>query len=51
MLLIPEPKVSGASTSAGSVVTRDVPDGMMAIGSPARIRAQNAAASEEADPG
>jgi bifunctional UDP-N-acetylglucosamine pyrophosphorylase/glucosamine-1-phosphate N-acetyltransferase len=29
----------GARTSAGSVVTRDVPDGMLAVGAPARIRA------------
>ena len=51
MLVAPVNIGRGARTSAGSVVTRDVPDGMMAIGSPARIRAQNAAASEEADPG
>lgn len=28
----------GAFVAAGSIVTRDVPDGMMAMGSPARIR-------------
>jgi bifunctional UDP-N-acetylglucosamine pyrophosphorylase/glucosamine-1-phosphate N-acetyltransferase len=38
MLVAPVRIGRGASTSAGSVVNRDVPDGMMAIGSPARIR-------------
>jgi acetyltransferase-like isoleucine patch superfamily enzyme len=28
----------GAAVAAGAVVTRDVPDGMMAIGVPAKIR-------------
>jgi bifunctional UDP-N-acetylglucosamine pyrophosphorylase/glucosamine-1-phosphate N-acetyltransferase len=52
MLVAPVNIGRGARTSAGSVVTRDVPDGMMAIGSPARIRAQDAAAgNEEADSG
>ncbi len=52
MLIAPVNIGRGARTSAGSVVTRDVPDGMIAIGAPARIRAQEAAgASEEADPG
>jgi bifunctional UDP-N-acetylglucosamine pyrophosphorylase/glucosamine-1-phosphate N-acetyltransferase len=52
MLVAPVNIGRGARTSAGSVVNRDVPDGMMAIGAPARIRAQTAAdASEEADPG
>jgi len=32
----------GARTSAGAVVTRDVPDGMMAVGAPARLRAPSA---------
>ncbi|MEX0751150.1 MAG: bifunctional UDP-N-acetylglucosamine diphosphorylase/glucosamine-1-phosphate N-acetyltransferase GlmU [Dehalococcoidia bacterium] len=39
MLVAPVRIGKGARTSAGSVVTRDVPDGMMAIGAPARIRA------------
>ncbi|MHB8516566.1 MAG: bifunctional UDP-N-acetylglucosamine diphosphorylase/glucosamine-1-phosphate N-acetyltransferase GlmU, partial [Dehalococcoidia bacterium] len=45
----------GAGTSAGSVVTRDVPDGAMAIGAPARVRSKRvrggrAAAPEESNP-
>ena len=52
MLVAPVSIGRGAGTSAGSVVTRDVPDGMMAIGAPARIRAQGAGgAQEDADPG
>jgi serine acetyltransferase len=52
MLVAPVNIGRGARTGAGSVVTRDVPDGMMAIGAPARIRAQDAGdASEEADSG
>jgi len=39
MLVAPVHVGRGARTSAGSVVNRDVPDGMMAIGAPARIRA------------
>ncbi len=38
MLVAPVRVGRGAATSAGSVVTRDVPDGMMAIGAPARMR-------------
>ncbi len=38
MLVAPVRIGAGARTSAGSVVTRDVPDGMLAIGAPARIR-------------
>jgi bifunctional UDP-N-acetylglucosamine pyrophosphorylase/glucosamine-1-phosphate N-acetyltransferase len=38
MLIAPVRIGAGARTSAGAVVTRDVPDGMMAIGAPARIR-------------
>jgi bifunctional UDP-N-acetylglucosamine pyrophosphorylase/glucosamine-1-phosphate N-acetyltransferase len=38
MLVAPVRVGAGARTSAGSVVNRDVPDGMMAIGAPARIR-------------
>ncbi len=41
MLVAPVNIGKGARTSAGSVVNRDVPDGMIAIGSPARIRAQD----------
>ncbi|HEY7802118.1 MAG TPA: bifunctional UDP-N-acetylglucosamine diphosphorylase/glucosamine-1-phosphate N-acetyltransferase GlmU [Dehalococcoidia bacterium] len=39
MLVAPVRIGRGARTSAGSVVTRDVPDGMLAVGAPARIRA------------
>lgn len=42
MLVAPVRVGAGARTGAGSVVTRDVPDGMMAIGSPARIRSMGA---------
>jgi bifunctional UDP-N-acetylglucosamine pyrophosphorylase/glucosamine-1-phosphate N-acetyltransferase len=39
-----------AVTGAGSVVTRDVPDGMLAVGVPARIRARRTeTGSSEAD--
>jgi bifunctional UDP-N-acetylglucosamine pyrophosphorylase/glucosamine-1-phosphate N-acetyltransferase len=52
MLVAPLNIGRGAGTSAGSVVTRDVPDGMMAIGAPARIRAKDAGDAKEAtDPG
>jgi bifunctional UDP-N-acetylglucosamine pyrophosphorylase/glucosamine-1-phosphate N-acetyltransferase len=37
MLVAPVKIGSGSSTSAGSVVTRDVPDGSRAIGAPARV--------------
>lgn len=53
MLVAPVNIGAGASTSAGSVVNRDVPDGMMAIGAPARIRARGSQDSgeEASDPG
>jgi bifunctional UDP-N-acetylglucosamine pyrophosphorylase/glucosamine-1-phosphate N-acetyltransferase len=52
MLVAPVNVGRGARTSAGSVVTRDVPDGMMAIGAPARIRPQTASdAKEDEDTG
>ncbi|MCP1715320.1 hypothetical protein J2T58_001178 [Methanocalculus alkaliphilus] len=34
----PASKLEGATVAAGSVVTHGVPAGMMAVGSPARIR-------------
>jgi bifunctional UDP-N-acetylglucosamine pyrophosphorylase/glucosamine-1-phosphate N-acetyltransferase len=49
MLVAPVRIGAGARTSAGSVVTRDVPDGMLALGAPARIRGpERAGAGEEA---
>jgi bifunctional UDP-N-acetylglucosamine pyrophosphorylase / glucosamine-1-phosphate N-acetyltransferase len=51
MLVAPVSIGRGAGTSAGSVVTRDVPDGMMALGAPARIRAKDAGAQEDHVPG
>jgi len=38
MLVAPVHIGRRARTSAGSVVTRDVPDGALAVGAPARIR-------------
>ncbi len=52
MLVAPVSIGRGARTSAGSVVTRDVPDGAIAIGAPARIRRAGAEAeTEESAPG
>lgn len=52
MLVAPVNIGSGASTSAGAVVNRDVPDGMIAIGAPARIRApREDGKKEESDSG
>jgi bifunctional UDP-N-acetylglucosamine pyrophosphorylase/glucosamine-1-phosphate N-acetyltransferase len=45
MLVAPVTVGRGARTSAGAVVTKDVPDGMIAIGAPARLR--SAAAGEK----
>jgi bifunctional UDP-N-acetylglucosamine pyrophosphorylase/glucosamine-1-phosphate N-acetyltransferase len=47
MLVAPVRIGRGARTGAGSVVTKDVPDGAMAVGSPARVRR----GSEEAGAG
>jgi len=41
MLIAPVTVGKGARTGAGSVVTRDVPDGAVAVGVPARIMAQD----------
>jgi bifunctional UDP-N-acetylglucosamine pyrophosphorylase/glucosamine-1-phosphate N-acetyltransferase len=52
MLVAPVRIGRGAATSAGSVVNRDVPDGMIAIGAPARIRSrQPGDGQEESGPG
>jgi bifunctional UDP-N-acetylglucosamine pyrophosphorylase/glucosamine-1-phosphate N-acetyltransferase len=52
MLVAPVNIGRGSATSAGSVVNRDVPDGMIAIGAPARIRNREANdGREEAQPG
>jgi bifunctional UDP-N-acetylglucosamine pyrophosphorylase / glucosamine-1-phosphate N-acetyltransferase len=52
MLVAPITLGDGARTGAGSVVTRDVPPGSLAVGMPARIRrAQNDAQSETAPSG
>ena len=40
MLVAPVDIGEGASTAAGSVVTKDVPPGHLAVGAPARIRAK-----------
>ena len=40
MLIAPVEIGAGARTGAGAVVTRDVPPGMLAVGVPARVRAQ-----------
>lgn len=49
MLVAPVRVGAGAGTSAGSVVTHDVPDGMMAIGAPARLRTKAARDGEKGD--
>jgi bifunctional UDP-N-acetylglucosamine pyrophosphorylase/glucosamine-1-phosphate N-acetyltransferase len=49
MLVAPVNVGRGARTAAGSVVNRDVPDGMVAIGAPARIRGREASDGREAD--
>jgi bifunctional UDP-N-acetylglucosamine pyrophosphorylase/glucosamine-1-phosphate N-acetyltransferase len=51
MLVAPVTIGKGARTSAGSVVNRDVPDGAMAIGAPARIRGRGSGDEREGDPG
>ena len=38
MLIAPIELGDGARTGAGSVVTKDVPAGMLAVGVPARLR-------------
>ena len=50
MLVAPVNIGRGARTSAGSVVNRDVPDGMMAVGAPARIRSPQADATDQEGP-
>ncbi len=45
MLVAPIELGDGARTGAGSVVTRDVPAGMLAVGVPARLRKPRAEAA------
>jgi bifunctional UDP-N-acetylglucosamine pyrophosphorylase/glucosamine-1-phosphate N-acetyltransferase len=48
MLVAPVRIGRGARTGAGSVVTKDVPDGMTAVGSPARVRRGGDAGEDDA---
>ncbi len=48
MLVAPVNIGKGARTGAGAVVNKDVPDGMMAIGAPARIRSITDTSEEQA---
>jgi bifunctional UDP-N-acetylglucosamine pyrophosphorylase/glucosamine-1-phosphate N-acetyltransferase len=50
MLVAPVRIGRGAATGAGSVVTRDVPDGATAVGAPARIRRRDGN-EEDIEPG
>jgi bifunctional UDP-N-acetylglucosamine pyrophosphorylase/glucosamine-1-phosphate N-acetyltransferase len=49
MLVAPVSVGRGARTAAGSVVNRDVPEGMVAIGAPARIRGRETVDAGEAE--
>jgi bifunctional UDP-N-acetylglucosamine pyrophosphorylase/glucosamine-1-phosphate N-acetyltransferase len=50
MLVAPLSVGEGAATGAGSVVTRDVPPGKIAVGVPARIRERGGIKTPDDDP-
>jgi bifunctional UDP-N-acetylglucosamine pyrophosphorylase/glucosamine-1-phosphate N-acetyltransferase len=50
MIVAPREIGAGAKTGAGSVVTRDVPAGKLAVGVPARIREIRSKPAQESPP-
>jgi len=51
MIVAPRAIGAGARTGAGSVVTKDVPAGKLAVGIPARIREPRPAPAQDDDKG